>query len=305
MIIREKKESQKNESLLVQMGDKAERQMAFYLKRYFDDSDDVFVFNDMHFSLNGENCQIDHLVVCWQGIYIIESKSCIGEIEYNNDDQWIRRNSQGEKGFQSPLVQAELQREILKKYLEESNKKHNLLGYLFGVFKQKFRARRFIELVAISDETIIKAPEIPNEKVMKADKICQYIKSNNDKYMTITKELTTGLFKKTFDDGMVGFTKKQVEEIVFFLQHKEKKQKEEIVSPDEDFSKLCFGKHDDTILYGKFGYYYKCKKCKRNKKVRKYCPQCRSATRIKKRGYQFYSICDKCNCRSLFFDNDK
>lgn len=304
MIIREKKES-KNSDHFTSLGDKAEKQMAFYLRRYFADNDEIFVFNDISFSIDGENCQIDHLVVCWQGIYIIESKSCVGEIEYDEHDQWIRRNSQGVTGFKSPLVQAELQREILKKYLEKSNSKHNLLGYLFGIFKQKFRARRFIELIAISDDTIIKAPATPNEKVMKADKICQYIKANNDKYMTIKKELTTGLFKKTIDDGVVGFTKKQVDEIVFFIQHREKKQKEEVVSPDEDFSNLCFGKHKDHILYGKFGYYYKCKKCKRNKKVREYCPQCRLATRIKKSGYQFYSICDKCNCRALFFHNSK
>ena len=43
-------------------GDETESQMSFYLRRYFGDSSNIFVLNDVYLSVDNESAQIDHLV---------------------------------------------------------------------------------------------------------------------------------------------------------------------------------------------------------------------------------------------------
>ena len=44
-------------------GIKAEKQMAFYLKRSFGDSEEIHVINDLRLGYKGEVAQFDHLIV--------------------------------------------------------------------------------------------------------------------------------------------------------------------------------------------------------------------------------------------------
>ncbi|MCR9115470.1 MAG: NERD domain-containing protein, partial [bacterium] len=64
-------------------GFNAEKQMAFYLRRAFGESSDVFVFNDLRIVRNDEVAQIDHLVLHRYGFAIVESKSITGTVEVN------------------------------------------------------------------------------------------------------------------------------------------------------------------------------------------------------------------------------
>ena len=62
--------------------------MAFYLKREFTKDDDIFVFNDLRFSYQGEYSQIDHLILHRFGFVLIESKSIYGEVKVNAQGEW-------------------------------------------------------------------------------------------------------------------------------------------------------------------------------------------------------------------------
>lgn len=46
-----------------QAGVRAERQMAFYLRRAFASSDDYTVLNNIRITSSGDTAQIDHLVI--------------------------------------------------------------------------------------------------------------------------------------------------------------------------------------------------------------------------------------------------
>ena len=50
--------------------------------------------------------------------FIIESKSCLGEISYNKYDEWKRKTKNYQTGFQSPIKQVERQYDILIKNLD-------------------------------------------------------------------------------------------------------------------------------------------------------------------------------------------
>ncbi len=43
-------------------GYNAEKQMAFYLKRAFQENNDIFVINDLRLEMNDDVAQIDHLI---------------------------------------------------------------------------------------------------------------------------------------------------------------------------------------------------------------------------------------------------
>ena len=71
------KETDKKEHLkkFQKYGYNAEKQMAFYLKRAFQESDDIFVINDLRIEMNDDVAQIDHLIMHRFGFIVIESKS--------------------------------------------------------------------------------------------------------------------------------------------------------------------------------------------------------------------------------------
>lgn len=302
MIVKEKEFKKEQTGYYQKLGDKAEKQMAFYLKRHFGDEDSYFVFNDLKIEHNGEKCQIDHLVLSLGGIFIIESKSCVGEISYDQYDQWIRNTKKGRFGMQSPIEQSELQKKILKNYLTDNNQDGALLGKMIGI-TEKFGARRFDNFVAISDTTIIEHPKKVNPFVLKADKVCDQIKELSTKQKSMFSTITT---------KYVGFTQIQIENIKDFLLtckanvtkdvEKSKETEEEKKSEEKPNEKDLDCNHQDEILYGKYGYYFKCKQCERSKNINEKC-QCGKKMKIKKDKKDFYIRCENCNQEKLYFSN--
>lgn len=219
MILKEKDFKDKK-SYLQKLGDNAEKQMAFYLKRYFGESEKFFVFNDLKITHNGETCQIDHLVLTTTGFFIIESKSCVGQISYDNKDQWIRHTEKRNYGMQSPIQQVELQIKILKAFLQDkADKDRDLLGTLVGI-PQGFGARLYMKIVAIADNTIVKHPEEANSNVLKDDSVCNFILNNQ-----------RGMMSKFLSED-IGFTSKQVSNIVEILKSERKDDNSQSVIED-------------------------------------------------------------------------
>lgn len=111
-------------------GEKAERQMAFYLHRAFQNESTVRVLNDLRLvdplqpEYNGDPgvCQIDHLVLHRWGAFVIESKSVSDAVRITRDgtggDEWRRVFGRREEGMVSPIKQAERQSEFLRKFLQ-------------------------------------------------------------------------------------------------------------------------------------------------------------------------------------------
>lgn len=132
-----------------QAGDAAERELAFYLKRYFADSPDVLVLHDLRIQLGDEVAQIDHLIIHPAGVTTVETKSVAGKIQMKEDGQWLRwyGNNQS-KGMASPLIQVKLQLELLKSLLRKNLTKPEQLD------KVPFDA-----LIAISTQGIFIPPK--------------------------------------------------------------------------------------------------------------------------------------------------
>jgi len=58
-----------------------------------------------------------------------------------------------------------------------------------------------------------------------------------------------------------------------------------------------------SILWGKFGYYFKCGDCSGNTPIREDCPGCGARKKLRKSGREFFVECAGCNTYGLYFLN--
>ena len=121
----------------IRAGEDAEKQMAFYLQRFFAKAKDCFVLNDLRIVHDGDAAQIDHLIVTKFGLFIIESKSVHGKIRINKQEEWSRQFNDSTQGMQSPVLQGEVQGKIIRALLIDN--KHELLSKMLGLVQKGFK----------------------------------------------------------------------------------------------------------------------------------------------------------------------
>jgi len=177
MIQKEKEHLEKSSDRRIAAGEKAERQMAHYLKRAFGDEEWVWVFHDLRFQLDDKDAiQIDHLVLHRYGMILIESKSVSTEVRINEHEEWERKYGKWQ-GMPSPIKQVERQAAGLRTLLRPQDRE--LLGtMLFGALQKGFRNFPMAKLVAISDSGRItgRGRKLVEAHVRKADQICEAAK---------------------------------------------------------------------------------------------------------------------------------
>ena len=117
-------------SATAKAGQEQEGNVAFFLRRAFKDSPDIFVINDFKFTHNDETAQIDHLIIYPYGFVLMESKSITGEIKVNSFSEWTRSFNNNWSGMPSPIKQVELQQRLLRELLFENS--HKILPKLLG-----------------------------------------------------------------------------------------------------------------------------------------------------------------------------
>ena len=150
----------------LQAGLDAERQLAFYLKREFEDNPKIHVLNGIRLENNDDAAQIDHLIIHRYGMILVENKSVVGKIIINDRNEWSRQFD-FLKGMPSPVKQGKRQAIFLKKYLNAFGPQvSKTLGFQRGYAKMPIDI-----LVSISDSAVIQRQKGSDENVYKADQI--------------------------------------------------------------------------------------------------------------------------------------
>lgn len=87
-----------SEDKFARAGRAAEEKMAFYLKRYFDDVQEILVLNGIRLQTDDDAAQVDHLIIHPHGLTIVESKSVHGKVQIKDDGQMhkLERQSLGQ-----------------------------------------------------------------------------------------------------------------------------------------------------------------------------------------------------------------
>lgn len=318
-------------------GKEAEEQMSFYLRRAFADDKNIYAFNDLRLEYEDDAAQIDHLIVYQYGMIIIESKSVSSRIKINEQQEWIRWFNNTAQGMSSPIIQAYIQGNFLKDYLNRHVEV--LLGKILGR-QSRFRGMHIDTLVAISDSGIIDRPKtMLLDEVCKADQICDRVRSLHSK-----RQKDNSVFNLNLNSTVYSFNKDEVNRVVAFLlkEHKpspakigieskptlitaspEKKVVFQIQTETPSKPKPVISKPNNAMLSqnastyscrqcnktnlsvasSKYGYYFKCLDCDGNTPINVSCQTCNSKEKIRKSGELFYTECATCNISSLFYTN--
>jgi hypothetical protein len=303
-----------------QAGVAAEGQMAFYLERAFGDSPNVTVFNDLRLVDGDAVAQIDHLVVHRFGMFIVESKSICGEVIVNQHGEWIRKWGAQRSGMQSPIQQARLQSDVLRKLLDSH--KENLRDKVLMGYKQgSFRCCPIEIYVAISDRGIITRQGADPRELMKADLVCDRIRQEIERHRKASKLLSP----IDGDYGVWRMNAQEMERVREFLVESHSPLKtasvgvpakavpptltpkpapvNEVTPVAEKLACKHCGSNDLVGTYGKFGYYLKCRPCSKNTAIDYSCKGCGKKGRIRKQGPRFDRVCEACGREELVWLN--
>ncbi|MGF1765283.1 nuclease-related domain-containing protein [Aliivibrio kagoshimensis] len=310
-MIAKDRDSKSETSVQQKAGAKVEQDVAFYLRREFAESGDVFIINDLRIQFKNETAQIDHLVIYNKGFIVIESKSIRGEVKINNQLEWSRTVRGKWTGMPSPIEQAKLQSKLLKALLNENSK--SLLEKITFI-QAYFGGRCWDQLCAASNDALIdrdSAPKSISKQLTKSESIASAVNK-------LIKQHRSGVIL----NANPNFNRDELYRIVHFLidQHipsatsSPKNDKAEVggvghtlFSTTTDIPKETtkpsvrhgFGcKQCQSIetepRYGKYGYYVYCPECKVNTALRINCYSCdASGAKVRKRK-NTYTISCKC-----------
>jgi len=139
----------------------------------------LLILQDIYLKNDDANAQIDFIVIASFGIFVIECKNLFGNLEINNNGDFIRtieyNGKKKKEGIYSPITQNERHLELIKLLLMSKQK-----GFISKRIAQKSFDTMFIPLVVLANpKTVVydryAKKEIKN-KVIRADKLIQYIK---------------------------------------------------------------------------------------------------------------------------------
>ncbi|TWU23246.1 Nuclease-related domain protein [Novipirellula galeiformis] len=333
MILKEK-ESARPTDPMGNAGYEAEKQMAFFLRRAFAESPEVMVFNDVTFERNNERAQIDHLVLHRFGFVIIESKSITGTVEVNEHLEFIRKSGSRRAGMRSPIEQGRLQAQLLQSLLNDA-KESLRAKKMFGKIQPHFGDQRFQVFVAISDQGVIERKGANPPELMKAERVVNEIVKKTETYQKtqgvkgFVNYLTAGKkeMKQLEEHHIPAFTDEEMESVKDFLASRRrgaaaaKSPKppavpkkvaiaKEVASTQPSngappFEVKCDGcdAKDVEILYGRYGYYFRCRVCDTKKTVPQKCEVCSEKAKLRKKANCFYRDCQSCGTPILLHTN--
>jgi hypothetical protein len=330
-VLREKKVTGQLEKDLVFMraGLTAEKEMAYRLGSYFQNSPELFVWNNLKLTHGGTNTQIDHLVFSRRAFWIIESKSVSDAIEVNEHGEFSRKHRGKSSGMNSPIEQVKQQQHEFLEFMKANRKK--FLGTKLGMQKGLSLWTPTI-FVAISEQCKIEGQGRANFKkeLRKFDQIASEIDN-------VHKSVGVGLIEsimKGKPETMNLFSEKELENFKVFLKRvniaeepyerlkklvSEPRFKAEILAKPETkkavsakqvaakagCNEFACGKCGSKNLAVAFGrsYYFKCKDCDGNTPIHLVCPQCKGIMKTRKQEDEFFKCCEKCGTNERYFVN--
>lgn len=297
-----------------QAGHRAEAQLAFYLKRAFEQYERIHVLNGVRLEAGDDAVQLDHLTVHPYGMVVIESKSVYAMVKINDQGEWLRLYNGHYQGMPSAKLQADRQVSFLRRYLEAH------AGQLLDARKRaSFEAIPIDVLVAISDSAVIVRPKgVALDYLCKAEQVPERI------MQLLNDRQPKGGFLGLFKDGF-SFTEGELGSVTSFLRSRHTPLEAERPLDDEPFPpvhsvtaaavssaapaptnvhacKHCQGERLE-VRWGRYSYYFKCLDCDQNTAITRVCEGCGEKERVRKDGSRFFAECATCNRSSLLCVN--
>ncbi len=143
----------------------------------------MYVIHDLFLEHNGLKAQIDYMVITRKCIFVLECKNLYGNIEINNNGDFIRSVNYGGKtvkeGIYSPITQNQRHMELIKE-IRRSSKNIITKAFYDKIFEDGFKS----VVVLANPKTVLfdrYAKKEVKDKVIRADQLIHHIKTVNDK----------------------------------------------------------------------------------------------------------------------------
>lgn len=162
---------------LATYGEVGEKNIAFELKN---SGMPMYIIHDLHLQFEDLSAQIDYVVVTRKLVFFIECKNLFGNIDIDDQGNFIRSYSWNGKtvkeGIYSPITQNQRHLEVLKQ-IGRSNKNNPLTKMIYEKIFDDFNR----SIVVLSNsKTVLNAKYAKKEvkdKVIRADQLIAYIKN--------------------------------------------------------------------------------------------------------------------------------
>jgi len=262
------------------------------------------VLNGIRLEEDNDAAQIDHLIIHPNGMIIVGCKSVRGKLQLKEDGQWVRWYGNQSKGMGSPVKQAEMQINFLRKYLNNKSKNdHNFYDH----FPIEI-------LIAISNDGLFLPPKNnPNAapEVCKMDMINERIDeirkhsigfTLSEKNMSQISEFLVVINKPLSKTSAIlnEVTPEPLREVrPVSLKTEEGTAKYEVTS--QNICKHCGGEKLE-LTFGR-SYYFRCLDCDKNTSIINRCNICNRTEKIRKEKNKFFTECQNCNTSKLFHIN--
>ncbi len=98
--------------------------------RIKDQLGEMYLYNDMYVKNDNHIFQIDHILVCSKGVFVIETKAIQGTIYPNlNNGRWVAMNYENKTIFNNPIAQNNAHITALKKTLKLDAPCHSIIVF--------------------------------------------------------------------------------------------------------------------------------------------------------------------------------
>ena len=161
---------------IMQYGLQGEQTIAFELKN---SGIDMYILHDIYLEVDGLSAQIDYVLVARRNVYILECKNLIGNIDVDNNGNFVRTyefaGKKIKEGIYSPITQNQRHLQVIKE-LGLKERKNAILKALYDKFFEDF----YKSLVVLANpKTYLNAKYAKKdvkEKLIRADQLIVKIK---------------------------------------------------------------------------------------------------------------------------------
>jgi hypothetical protein len=295
-------------------GLEGERNAAYLIDFHYAQSKHRAVIHDLRLEHEGQVAQIDHLLLTrWMDCYVLESKHFNAGIKITDEGEFLRWNKydRAYEGMESPIAQNERHITVLKDVMRRLD-----LPTRMGVRVMP----NFKSFVLVSSKARIdRSKKFDTSRVIKADQIKQGILGDLDNESTfatlssmakmMSAETTMNLARQLASLHrpskwpMPGLMDNAPQDRGGKIDLKPRAGTT-VPSPPPVAGPNCkrCGGGEGAILYGKYGYYFKCAACDENTSIKFQCLPGHKP-RLRKAGNDFFRECATCGTSDRYFAN--
>lgn len=299
-------------------GERNEQNSAYYLDFRYKDSLNWALIHDLRIEHRDRVAQIDHLLISrFLDVYVLESKNYYYGIKITEEGEFLVWSGKGYQAIESPFEQNQRHIQALQSSVEDRNLGPKRLGFAIPI--------SFRNVVLVSPTSNVLKPKAATfdlSTVVKADAFVSVVDKVMDKKSIIEAPKLVG------SDTLRDFSEKLARlhrpgsfdyAAKFGISYTDKiaaTQAATIVSSPASpvYSSAAHESKDVfacrkcnspkmEVMYGKFGYYFKCGECDGNTPIKIACGTIGHNERIRKDGKKFFRECSDCGSSSLYFIN--